>query len=253
MRSHAFGTIDGTGGEEHADANAANAFADHVVEEIPRRAQHSRCSNDDEDAATLDGASTTEVPTGETGEGAPNGDEDGRDTDEGLLCCRDMALFHQEAGRLVGPHVARAESLVVGGHQENDTAIARVEVADPSAQAHPQGEVEHEPRGLLLLGGGSWVDDVAARRVLNVLNGGHLRVGHRSRDFSFRTEQRRSSVWWGESALTASMLYVEMHTTRFYAALVLRCTVVMLMVVKGSKTSLTSYSYRQLAMALSIG
>lgn len=153
MWSNAFGTVDGAGSEKHADANAANALADHVVEKITRRPQHARCSNDDEDAARLDGPSTTEVPPGHTREGASNGDEDGRDTDEGLLRCRDMALFHQEAGCLVGHRVARAERFVVGGHQENDTAVARVEVADPGTQGHPQGEVEHEPRGLLLLGG----------------------------------------------------------------------------------------------------
>ena len=85
VRGHAFGAVDRGRGKELADADAADAFADHVVGEVARGAEHASGADEDQGAADLDGAATAEVVAGDAAEDAAEGDEDVGDADEGLL------------------------------------------------------------------------------------------------------------------------------------------------------------------------
>ena len=179
MRGHAFGAVDGGRGEELADADAADAFAYHIVGEVARCAEHAGGADEDQGAADLDGTAAPEEVAGDAAEDAADGDEDVGDADERLLQGGDIAHFHELAGgRGVGNHLAGPECLVVGRHQQDDSSVAGVEVADPRAQGHPQGEQQHEPRRLLRRGVGSMLSGIAGGGLLNVIVRRHFGVGH---------------------------------------------------------------------------
>ena len=169
-RGHAFGAIDGGCGEKLADADAADAFADHVVGEVPRGSEHARGANKDQGAADLDGPTAAKVVASDAAKDAANGDEDVGDADEGLLQWSDMTDFHQLPGRgWIGSHMARPKCFVVRWHQQHNASVAGVEVADPRTQGHPQGEQQHEARRLLGRGVGSMLSNIAGRAPLDVI------------------------------------------------------------------------------------
>ena len=130
--------VDGRHGGIDAEANTPDALAGNEGRVVARRALYARGPDDDNQAADLDGAASTQVVGDDAGEARANAQEDDIERAEGLLKGTELADPVGGAGV--------AEGAVVGCHGQHRAGVANVEVGHPARQGDPDDEEDHTGR-----------------------------------------------------------------------------------------------------------